>query len=260
MIKKIIKIVAAIVSLGVLASLITVAAIFMPHQKARSGPNLGNGIEQIADSIATTYLFEVNHGKIVLIDAGVSPDAAPIIQALNQRGKTVEDVIAIFVTHSHLDHIGGIANFPKAQIYSMKEEVALLSGVEELVSPISNITGKHNKTPVHVTHPLRDGETVDVEGLKVTAFLVPGHTSGSALYLARGVLFFGDIIQIRTDLKMEGPVWLFSGNVEQSNRALASAVRKLESRLKEVKWIATSHNGTLEGDFGVQALREFVAR
>ena len=257
--KKILKITAAVIGVLFLSIVLLVASIFLPNQKPRSGPDLGHGIEQIGDSIATTYLFEVNGGKIVLIDAGVSPDAKPILDSLSKRGKSANDVVAIFVTHSHSDHIGGILNFPKAKIYAMKEEVALLEGREALTSPISYVAGRYNKIPVKVTNPLSDGETVDVEGLKVTAFSVPGHTSGSALYLARGVLFFGDIIGISRDQKIANPVRIFSSDVHVSNHSLAQAFKKLEPRLNEVAFLTSSHSGSLAAAQGIPALREFLA-
>lgn len=258
--KKLLKVLASVLISLVLIVLIGAAIIFLPNQKPRSGPDLGHGIEQVADMIATIYLFEVDHGKIVLIDAGNDPEGTAIMDALKKRGKTADDVAAIFVTHAHPDHTGALSKFSKALVFAMKEEAPLIEGKEKYLSPVATVTGQYIPRPVKVTNPLNDGETVTVHGLKVTAYRVSGHTPGSALYLARGVLFLGDIAGIGRNKTIRDPVYIFSRSVEESNQSLAIALQKLEPRYKEIEFVTSSHSGTLAGPEGVKALLDHVSK
>ncbi len=258
MLKTILKVVGVLVLLFGLLIGGTIFYIFGLNQKPRSGPALGHGIEQIADSIATTYYFEVKGGKVVLIDAGLDTTGAPILAALKAHGKTADDVEAIFITHAHTDHTGAVNVFKKAKVYAMKDEVGVAAGTQPYGSPLANIFAKTNPMPFKVTNPLSDQETIDVDGLKVTAYAVPGHTPGSGVYFADGVLFVGDAFSIGKNHKIRGPVYLFSTNAQEGIDSLAKLLKELEPRYKEIEFITSSHSGTLPGAEGLAALQEFV--
>jgi len=258
MFKTILKVVGVILAAFVLLIGGTIFYIFGLNQKPRSGPDLGHGITQVADSIATTYLFQLNDGKVALIDAGNDPTGAPILAALKAIGKTADDVEAVFITHAHPDHDAGVNIFTKAKVYAMKEEVEVASGKEAYGSPLSKVLGPTNPHPFHVTNPLVDQQVVEVGGLKVTAYAVPGHTPGSAVYLARNVLFLGDALSIGKNHKMRGPVFLFSTDVKQGRTSIAELLKKLEPRFKEIEFVTSSHSGTLTGEEGIKAIQDFV--
>lgn len=189
-------------------------AIFGNFAMPRSGPALA-GVEQVADSIATIFMLEIGEGKVALIDAGNNDSGTPILEALKRRGKSATDVAAIFITHAHPDHDAAVKIFPNAEVFAMQDEVEIASGKEPYDSPLSRVAGRFNPHPFSVTRPLHDGETVQVGNLELTAFEVSGHTPGSALYLARGILFVGDAFNITRSHKIEGPVRLFSRNADQ---------------------------------------------
>jgi glyoxylase-like metal-dependent hydrolase (beta-lactamase superfamily II) len=258
MFKTILKVLGVVIGLFVLVVGLTIGYIFGLNQKPRSGPALGHGIEQIADSITTIYLFQVEDGKIVLIDAGNDSLGTPILQALKSHGKTVDDVAAIFITHAHPDHDAAVNVFPKAKVYAMKDEVDIASGKQAYNSPLSNFFGKTNPHPFLVTDPLTDQQSVTVGGLQVTAYEVSGHTPGSAVYLADGVLFLGDAASIGRNQKIRGPVYLFSTNAAQGIANLGELMKKLAPRLNEIEFVTSSHSGTLPGPAGIAALQDFV--
>lgn len=258
MFKTILKVIGVLVAVLVLTIGLTIGYIFGLNQKPRSGPALGHGIEQIADSIATIYYFEVANGKVVLIDAGNDPTGAPILAALKNHGKTADDVEAIFITHAHPDHDAAVNVFTKAKVYAMKDEEYVADGEQAYGSPLSALTGKFNPHPFKVTNPLKDQETVNIGGLNITAYEVSGHTPGSAVYLADGVLFLGDAASIGSNQKIRGPVYLFSTNAAQGVASLGTLMKKLEPRFHEVEFITSSHSGTLPGPQGLNALAEYV--
>ena len=95
--------------------------------------------------------------------------------------------------------------------------------------------------------PLTDGEVTAVDDLRVEAFAVPGHTPGSAVYLARGVLFFGDSAGASKSGEVMKAVRLFSKDSALNVRSLKALSARLTPRKDEVKAMAFGHTGTLPG-------------
>ena len=116
----------------------------------------------------------------ILID-GALPESAPKIAAsIRELGFRVEDVKLIVNTHDHYDHAGGIA------------ELQRLSGAKVAASAPSAKVLKEGKSepddpqfgtlppiaPVAHVQVFKDGETLRVGPLAITAHLTPGHTAG----------------------------------------------------------------------------------
>jgi metallo-beta-lactamase class B len=115
----------------------------------------------------------------VLIDGCIG--AAPqIVEHIRRLGFRIEDVKWIGNSHVHYDHSGSLAEFQR------------LSGAQVAASPWSvdvltrSGIGKddpqyregHPTPLVHGAHVLRDGESLRIGGLAVTARFTPGHTPG----------------------------------------------------------------------------------
>ncbi|WP_229423636.1 subclass B3 metallo-beta-lactamase [Massilia frigida] len=116
----------------------------------------------------------------ILVDAG-GPEAAPqVVAHIRKLGFRVEDIRYILNSHAHQDHAGAIADLQK------------LSGATVLASPAAvrvlesgqpdrgdaqypNLT---SMPPVASTRAVRDGETIHLGPLAVTAHFTPGHTNG----------------------------------------------------------------------------------
>jgi glyoxylase-like metal-dependent hydrolase (beta-lactamase superfamily II) len=83
--------------------------------------------------------------------------------------------------------------------------------------------------------------------LQVTAYAVPGHTEGSAVYLTNSVLFVGDSLQIKSNQQITGPSMIFSTDRTQGEVSLRHLGQELEPHAAEVRFIATGHTGTVAG-------------
>jgi glyoxylase-like metal-dependent hydrolase (beta-lactamase superfamily II) len=208
---------------------------------------LGPGAEAVFDGFSTAFVLDAGNGQVALIDAGNDTAGVAILDALGKRNASADNVAAIFITHAHPDHDAAIALFPKATIYAMQSEVPVAEGKEAYQSVFSRVMGRFNPHPFQVTHPLQAEETVTVGNLEVTAFAVPGHTPGSAAYLAQGVLYLGDAAMVNSDGQVIGPAKAFSNDAEQGIASLRRLAEELQTRGDEVRVLATAHSGAAAG-------------
>ncbi|MDH5648936.1 MAG: hydroxyacylglutathione hydrolase [Gammaproteobacteria bacterium] len=129
---------------------------------------------------------------VVVVDPG---DEIPVIKLLERENLVPA---AIFCTHHHWDHVGGVT---------------------ELRSQYHNIPvfGPANENIAEVTHPVRDGDQIDLDKLKLKFKVigVPGHTRGHVAYFGHGMLFCGDC------LFSGGCGRLFEGTAEEMHQSLS---------------------------------------
>jgi glyoxylase-like metal-dependent hydrolase (beta-lactamase superfamily II) len=216
---------------AILAALAGVAAylVFGRNLPIQDHGHPADGVETVKISIVSATLLDVAPGKVALIDCGNDKTADAIKAALASRGLKASDVTAIFLTHGHPDHTAGCKQFPKAAVYAMAEETALIGDAAE------------------VTQPLHDGTVTTVGNLSVEAFWVPGHTTGSAMYLAKGVLFFGDTAVAWKNHEIMPAFSLFAKDPEQNLASLRKLETRLLPRAAEVKRLSFAHSGPLDG-------------
>lgn len=127
----------------------------------------------------TSILLTSKSGHVLL--DGALPESAPqIVANIRSLGFRIEDVKLIVNSHVHFDHGGGIA------------ELRRLSGAEVAAGPWSvevlTKSGVGKGDPQFGSIPpvalvprattLRDGQTLRVGDIKLTAHFTPGHTPG----------------------------------------------------------------------------------
>ena len=107
---------------------------------------------------------------------------------------------AILVTHTHYDHIGGVADLAEgttAPVYISETEAPVLAAPEEFY-PGMQIRSWDAE------HKLAGDEALDLAGIAFETLLVPGHSPGHLAFHAEGALFSGDVLFAgsvgRTDL------------------------------------------------------------
>jgi len=146
--------------------------------------------------------------------------------------------------------------FSKADVYAMAAEKDVIEGRAKTKGPAPKMMGAHD-SGVRVSHPLQDGEVVTVGDVLVTAFALPGHTAGSAVYLIDGVLYFGDGASATKDGKVTPAKYLFSDDQKQDIASLETLEKKLEPRAAEIKTLEFAHTSTLTG---FEPLRAFASQ
>ena len=124
----------------------------------------------------------VDTGDGLALFDGDLPESAPQIEAhIRALGFRVTDVKWIFNSHMHIDHAGGIAALQRA---SGAQVLASAAGARELESggadPDDPLYGSvPGYTAVRHVRPVRDGETLHLGRVDITAHYTPGHTPGS---------------------------------------------------------------------------------
>jgi hydroxyacylglutathione hydrolase len=228
-VKRVLKWVGLVVVLLIIAAASAWYSAFGDNSAIVDGQQLAPGVETVKDGFVSVFVVDAGPGKVALVDAGRDSSGKAILAALARRGLTPGSVAAIFLTHGHGDHTAACKLFPDAQVYALESDVALIGGAAK------------------VTHPLKDGDVSDVGDLRVETFAVPGHTPGSAVYLARGVLFFGDSAGASKDGAMMKAVRLFSKDSGQNVASLKLLATRLQPRSLEIKTLAFAHTGPLVG-------------
>jgi metallo-beta-lactamase class B len=122
---------------------------------------------------------------LVLLDAAL-PQSAPLIErSIAELGFTTADLRLIVSSHTHFDHVGGIAALQRASratvAASPRSAEALRAGKPAADDPQFTIAD-NGFPPVQNVRVVRDGETLTVGDVHVTAHFTPGHTPGGTTW------------------------------------------------------------------------------
>ena len=165
-------------------------------------------------------------GECVLVDAPPNPEV--IVNHLRSKGLRL---VALLVTHGHVDHVGGVAEVVRAHDHEVPVRIHDADR-HMLLDPIGTSTslGRFlemedlDLDPPELIAGLDDGERVSGAGMTFTAIHTPGHTQGSVCFLLEvegeePVLFTGDHLFAgsigRTDLPGGDQEQLMASMVEK---------------------------------------------
>jgi glyoxylase-like metal-dependent hydrolase (beta-lactamase superfamily II) len=241
----VIKLIALAVLVLIIGAVGLVAFTFL----ARMGPVDGrevNGARVIVDGFSGLAVIPLRDRRVALIDAGNDEAAAAIFRELQRRNVGPEAVAAIFLTHGHPDHIGGVGQFPNADIMALAAEVPLIEGRTRARGPLPQFFPV-SPTGITVNRPLRDGEVVTLSGIAFRVYAVPGHTAGSAAYFANGVLYVGDSADTASDGTIIGAPWIFSDSQAENRASLVRLEQRLVADGANVAAIVPGHSAVQQG-------------
>ena len=203
------------------------------------------------------YVFSEN--GLTLLDPGPKTEEAyDLLEShLDQTGHALADVDRVLITHPHMDHYG-LAG--RIQRESGAEVVAHEDAVEQLVDPDGFFEREQRffvpffesmgvpteiadtvvelpepytdfREPVTVDRPIHDGDVVDVGG-ELTAIDTPGHSPGSACFVADDVVFTGDHVMM--EISPNPLLTLAPGTTDERTRSLPLYLDSLE-RMADVE-------------------------
>ena len=134
----------------------------------------------------TALLVATERGH-VLIDGGTAKGGALIGANIRTLGLDPRDIEWILSTHEHFDHAGGIAELQRltgAKVAAVAASAAVLrSGKSAPDDPQFGVLAPIG--PVKVARILRDGDTIRLGSLMLSAHATPGHAPGSTSWTWR---------------------------------------------------------------------------
>jgi len=150
------------------------------------------------------FLVRVDENKYIAIDAGI--DSTQSLNELNKINIFANNVVAVFLTHAHFDHIGSLSIFINANVFS------------------------GNTTLLDIPHQIMaDGEIMEISGVFIKCIYTPGHTKDSVSYLINEkYLFVGDSLVNHPN--------------NEDNEQKKHSIEKL-ANIDGIEYIFTAHHG-----------------
>ncbi|WP_027883526.1 MBL fold metallo-hydrolase [Meiothermus rufus] len=145
--------------------------------------------------LANTYLLDTLQGPL-LVDAGMPQEYSRLLRYLGQTRP-----VALFLTHHHLDHVGGARRLWERwglPIYAHPLDIPYISGVRRRppFPPLpwlgDWLANSPRPVPQEALVPVEEG--AEVLGWRVVH--LPGHTPGQVGLLREGVLIAADALRV----------------------------------------------------------------
>ncbi len=176
---------------------------------------------QYPDECANTYVW-MHQNHAIVFDP--SKNTSHLLNFL-QKGEVTLD--AIFLTHGHFDHIGGVkilVNQYHCPIYAGEDEIALLRDSYKNCS----LHFHHPFTLEETISPLYDNQVLCLHEMEIHVMTTPFHTRGSVCYYLPQLhkLVSGDT--------------LFKGTVGRSDLPTGNA-HQMENSLEKLRKFSSLH-------------------
>ena len=184
----------------------------------------------VREWVANIFFYRKD-GTTIMIDAGYNYDR--LAEKMSWLGIDPKSIRNILITHQDTDHVGAVEAdspglFRDARLYVGEIENRYLTGeVRRRV-----IYHLYKLPQVTIPNPktlLRDGQILNIDGIKIKCFLVPGHTWGHIVYLIDDkYLFTGDTIWLGAD-----GGYSFIAALAEDNKLAVRSLAALETKLRE---------------------------
>jgi glyoxylase-like metal-dependent hydrolase (beta-lactamase superfamily II) len=204
--------------------------------------DVAEGIHRVEDAYTNWYLVE-DEGGVTVVDAGVPASWDSLLAALDQIGRTREEVRAVILTHAHFDHIG-FAERARSQLgvpvhvhendvplthhplqYSHERPRSLYFATQVQAMPIvASLVRNRAFWPPPVAEVSRFADTAPSVPGSPRLVSTPGHTIGHVAFdfPDRGAVIAGDaIVTLDPYTARRGPRIVAGAATADSPRALA---------------------------------------
>lgn len=220
-IKAIAMIMAAIVSSPALAS-------YPPEWSAPVKPfYIAGNIYYVGTKGLAAYLI-VSDRSAVLLNGTLAENAALVQRNIQSLGVPLHRVRLLISDHAHADHVGAMAQIKRNTGASLLASTGDREALESGMNRGDTNYGVMPFPPVKVNGVVRDGQTIRLGGIALTAHLTPGHTQGCTSWsmtiedagISRRVLFLCSIT--------------VAGNILVGNRAYPRIVKDYRATFRKL--------------------------
>ena len=183
----------------------------------------------VREWVANIFFYCKDHA-VIMIDAGYNYDR--LVEKMGWLGIDPQSVQHILITHQDTDHVGAVEAdspglFQNAALYIGEVENRYLTG-EVRRKVIYHLYKLPQVTINNKKVLLQDGEVINIDGIKIECFLVPGHTWGHMVYLVDDrYLFTGDTIWFGAD-----GGYSFISALAEDNELAVRSLTALEEKLR----------------------------
>jgi len=127
----------------------------------------------------------------MIIDPGA--EAERILKTVNDLGLSIKIIVA---THTHLDHLGALAEVKEATRagFAVHEAEGAKKGAHVFNQMLGSSLGGSFRSPPEPDRLLREGDTIEIGELSFKVLHTPGHSPGGICLLGHGVVFCGDTL------------------------------------------------------------------
>lgn len=142
---------------------------------------LGN-FYSVGNIAGSMHILDTGDGLIVF-DTGYIETLGIAIDRMWRFGFDPKNIIAIFLTHAHVDHIGGakkLRELSGAKIYISRVDAPTAMGQDQLSA--DRMLGLKFTEFFEPDVLLEDGDEFSFDGTKVRCLSTPGHTAGAMSY------------------------------------------------------------------------------
>ena len=159
------------------------------------------------------YVISNDKRECIVIDPGLSFN-----RVYNQIISKYK-VLAVFLTHGHVDHIDGIGYFNNIPIYIGEYDKPLLFDNRLSLYEAFGLRRNYNLSDIDV-HTLKDRDIINISDFTIKAISTPGHTKGSMSYEINNELFSGDTLFNMSIGRCDFP----TGNTSEMNSSLKKII------------------------------------
>lgn len=159
-------------------------------------------------------VYRQENPKCLVVDPGAEPEKIFHIIAENKL-----EPAAIINTHGHVDHVGAnkdIKDRFDIPLYIHESDSQILRSV--LQSGFAMVLGAKSSPPADIF--MKDGDQLDIGGIRLRVIHTPGHSPGSICLFGDGVLLSGDTLFCRGVGRTDFP----GGSWEELDRSLKEKI------------------------------------
>ena len=161
--------------------------------------------DMIADSIYflesrsmdSNITFIKTGDRHILVDTGTGMNYYALDKQLQSLGSSISQITDIILTHSHIDHIGGVIPIveegnPRIHLHKAEAEPINRGDMSQTLAATFGV----DLPPLKIESILEEGSILEFGDIKLEVYHTPGHSLGSIclMILDTGILITGDTL------------------------------------------------------------------